>query len=141
MLKFDITLLVQIIEALILAMILNILLIKPVMNHIEERKRQFKGLEGEVEDLLRQVEEGLKNYQEALAAARAEGAQKREALKEEARKIEKEVLAKVAKEMEAQKREWEAQFRRDFSQLREAVLAQREYFANLIVEKLLGRKA
>lgn len=141
MLKFDITLVVQIIEALLLAMILNVLLIKPVMSFLEERKRQFKGLEGEVKDLLRQVEEGLKNYQEALAAARAEGAQKREALKEEARRIEKEELAKVTKEMEAQKREWEAQFKREFAKLRETVLAQREYFANLVVEKLLGRKA
>ncbi len=140
MLKFDITLLVQIIEALVLAFLLNIILIKPVMSFLQERKRQFGSLEREVEELLNQAEEGLKNYYEALNQARSEGAQKREALKEEARRIEKEELQKIMKELEAQKREWENTFKAEFAKLRESVLAQREYFAHLMVEKLLGRK-
>lgn len=140
MLKFDITLLVQIIEALALAYILNIILIKPVMSFLDERKKQFKGLEREIEDLLSQVEAGLRNYQEAIAAARQEGMQKREALKEEARRIEKEELAKVLKELEQQKREWESAFKVEIGKLRESVLSQREVFAELMVEKLLGRK-
>lgn len=140
MLKFDITLFVQIIEALVLAFLLNIILIKPVMRFLEERKRQFGSLEKEIDELLSQAEEGLKNYYEALNQARAEGALKREALKEEARKIEKEELQKVMKELEAQKREWENAFKAEFAKLRESVLAQKEYFANLMVEKLLGRR-
>lgn len=140
MLKFDITLIVQIIEALILAVILNAILIKPVMSFLEERKRQFKGLEKEIEDLMRQVEEGLRNYQEAINSARAEGTAKREALKEEARRIEKEELQKITKEMEIMRKDWEAKFQAEFTKLRESVLAQREYFAGLIVEKLLGGK-
>ncbi len=140
MLKFDITLIVQIIEALLLAFILNFILIKPIMSFLEERRRQFKGIEEEVESLLGQAEEGLKNYQEALNEARREGMQKREALKEEARRIEKEELAKVLKEVEAQKREWENAFKREFERLREELMAQKEVFAQLISEKLLGRK-
>ncbi|BAU22692.1 hypothetical protein THC_0294 [Caldimicrobium thiodismutans] len=140
MLKFDITLLVQIIEALVLAFLLNIILIKPVMSFLEERKRQFGSLEKEIDELLSQAEEGLKNYYEALNQARSEGALKREALKEEARKIEKEELQKVMKEIEAQKREWENAFKAEFAKLRESVLAQKDYFANLMVEKLLGRR-
>lgn len=140
MLKFDLTLFVQIIEVLVLAVLLNIILIKPVMGFLEQRRRQFKGLEQEIEDLLRQVESGLKNYQEALASARKEGVLKREALKEEARRIEREELSKVAREMEQFKKSWESTFKSEFAKLREEVLAQREYFAVLIVEKLLGRK-
>lgn len=140
MLKFDITLFVQIAEALILAVILNAILLKPVMSFLEERKRQFRGLEKEIEDLLRQVDEGLKHYQEALNTARAEGIAKREALKEEARRIEKEELQKITREVEAFRKEWEAKFHAEFAKLRENMLAQRDYFANLIVEKLLGGK-
>lgn len=97
-------------------------------------------MEKEIDELLSQAEEGLKNYYEALNQARSEGALKREALKEEARKIEKEELQKVMKEIEAQKREWENAFKAEFAKLRESVLAQKDYFANLMVEKLLGRR-
>lgn len=140
MLKFDITLLIQIVEAIILAILLNILLIKPVMSVLEERRRQFKVLEKEIDDLIKQAEEGLKNYQEALNQARLEGMQKREALKEEARRLEREEIAKVMKEVEAQKKEWERAFKEEFAKLRESILSQKEFFANLMVEKLLGRK-
>jgi len=140
MLKFDITLLVQIVEALILAVLLNILLIKPVMNTLQERRRQFEEIEREINDLFKQAEEGLKNYQEALNQARMEGIQKREALKEEARRIEKEELARIMKEVESEKREWERRFKEEFEKVRQTLLSQREYFAQLMVEKLLGRK-
>lgn len=140
MLKFDITLLVQIIEALLLAILLNFLLIKPIMSFLAERKKQFKGMEDEVENLLKSAEESLKNYQEALNEARKEGISKRESIKEEARKVEKEMLAKVVKEVESMKREWENTFRKEFEKLREELLSQRELYATLIVEKLLGRK-
>ncbi|MFN3505376.1 MAG: hypothetical protein ACK4Y7_04115 [Caldimicrobium sp.] len=140
MLKFDITLLIQIIEALTLAIILNFILIKPIMNFLEERRRILKGIEEEIEDILRQVEDGLRNYQETLNEARREGLQKREALKEEARKIEKEELGKILKEISAQKKEWEEAFKREFERLRGELFNQREIYAQLIVEKLLGRK-
>ncbi len=140
MLKFDVTLLIQIVEALILAILLNILLIKPVMRTLEERRRQFRSLEEEIEDLLKQAEEGIRNYQEALNQARLEGIQKREALKEEARRLEREEIARVLKEVEAKKGEWEKTFKEEFAKLREAILSQKEFFANLMVEKLLGRK-
>lgn len=140
MLKFDVTLLVQIIEALILAVLLNILLIKPVMNTLQERRRQFEEIEREINNLFTQAEEGLKNYQEALNQARMEGIQKREALKEEARRIEREDLARVMKEVEAEKKEWERRFKEEFERIRQTLLSQREYFAQLMVEKLLGRK-
>ncbi|MFN4196555.1 MAG: hypothetical protein ACK4FM_00915 [Caldimicrobium sp.] len=139
MLKFDITLLIQIIEALSLAIILNFILIKPIMNFLEERRRIVKGIEDEIADILRQVEDGLRNYQEALNEARREGLQKREALKEEARKIEKEELSKVLKEIAEQKKEWERTFKSEFENLRAELFSQREFFAQLIVEKLLGR--
>jgi len=140
MLKFDITLLVQIVEALILAVLLNVFLIKPVMNTLQERRRQFEEIEREINDLFKQAEEGLKNYQEALNQARMEGIQKREALKEEARRIEREELARVMKEVEAEKKEWESRFKEEFEKIRQTLLSQREYFAQLMVEKLLGRK-
>ncbi len=140
MLKFDITLVIQIIEALILTFILNQILIKPIMSTIRERESQFQALEKKTQEYLSLAEEAIKRYQDELNKARMEGIQKRELFKEEARKFEKEILAKVTKEVEEYKAKWSQEFSKQLEQVRATLLGQKEYFANLIVERLLGRK-
>ncbi|MCS7278446.1 MAG: hypothetical protein NZ530_00105 [Thermodesulfobacteriaceae bacterium] len=140
MLNFDITLIIQIGEALILTFILNQILIKPVMSNIKERENQFQALERETQEYLTLAEESIRRYQEELSKARMEGVQKRELFKEEARKLEKELLMKVTKEVEEYKAKWSQEFSKQLEVIRANLLGQREYFANLIVERLLGRK-
>lgn len=140
MLNFDITLIIQIVEALILTFILHQILIKPIMGTIRERENQFQTLEKETQEYLSLAEEAIKRYQDELSKARMEGVQKRELFKEEARKLEKELLAKVTKEVEEYKTKWSQEFSKQLEQIRTNLLAQKEYFANLVVERLLGRK-
>ena len=140
MINLDITLFIQIIEALIMTFILHQILIKPVMATIRERQNQFQALEKETEELLASAEEAIKRYQSELERARREGIQKREALKEEARKFERELIAKVMKEVEEYKTKWAQEFSQQLAQLRAKLMEQKEMFANLIVERLLGRK-
>ena len=139
MINLDITLWIQIAEALLMVVILHYILIKPVMSIIKEREEQFKALEKEINDLFSSAEETLKKYEMELEKARSEGMRKREALKEEARKFEKELLAKVMKEVEEKKLNWEKQFKAELEDLRSKLVAQKEMFAKLIVEKVLGR--
>jgi F-type H+-transporting ATPase subunit b len=140
MLSFDISLIVQIIQTIVLAIILNALLIKPIMKNFEERRMRFQGLEREIEDYNLRAKELLEKYQQTLHEARSEGLKKQELLKEEARKIEREKLQAVMKEAEAKKKEWEKVFSREFEELRHQLLAQKETLANLIIEKLVGRR-
>lgn len=140
MLNFDVTLIIQIGEALVLTFILNQILIKPVMSNIKTRESQFQALERETQEYLKLAEESIKRYQEELSKARMDGIQKRELLKEEARKFEKELLMKVAKEIEEYKTKWSQEFSKQFEMVRTNLLGQKEYFASLIVERLLGRK-
>jgi F-type H+-transporting ATPase subunit b len=140
MINIDITLLIQIIEALILTFILHQILIKPVMSYMKERESHFKALEKEIQDLLNSAEETIKKYETEIAKARDEGIQKRELLKEEARKIEKELLAKVVKEVEDYKNKWAQEFSRQLEEVRKQLQTNIEMFANLIVERVLGRK-
>lgn len=140
MIGFDITLGVQIVEALLLAVILNQILIKPVMNSIREREVHFQNLEKETNELLRSAEEMIKKYEEELNRARLEGIQKREQLKEEARKIEKELLVKVSKEMEEYKSKWAQEFTKQVEDIRKQLQANINVFAGFIVERVLGRK-
>ena len=92
MLTFDITLIIQIIEALILTFILHVILIKPMMGYMRERESHFQALEKETQEFLKSAEDAINRYHEELAKARMEGVKKREMLKEEARKVEKELL-------------------------------------------------
>ncbi len=140
MLSFDISLIVQIVETVVLAILLNVLLIKPIMKNFEERRRRFQGLEREVEDYSLRAKELLEKYQQTLQEARIEGLKKQELLKEEARKVEREKLQAVMKEVEAKKKEWEEAFKKEFEALRQQILAQKETFSNVIIEKLVGRR-
>lgn len=140
MINFDISLFIQIIEALLMTFILYYLIVKPIMSHIRERENHFQALEKETQDIIASAEEAIRKYNEELAKARAEGLQKRELLKEEARKIEKEILLKVTKEMEEYKNKWREQFSQHLEEARKELMDKVEFFANLMVEKLLGRK-
>ncbi len=140
MLKFDITLIIQIVEALIMTFILYYILIKPVMSYIRERDTHFQSLEKETQDLIVEAESAIKRYQEELDKARAEGIQKRELLKEEARKVEKEIISKVMKEAEEYKTKWAQQFAKQLEDVRKELMNNIENFASLMVERLLGRK-
>lgn len=140
MINFDITLFIQIGEALIMTFILYYILVKPIRSYIEERESHFQSLEKEIQDLLSSAEEAIKKYQEELNKARAEGIQKRELLKEEARKIEKELLSKTMKEIEEYKTKWAQEFSKHFEEVRKELINNVDYFTSLIVGKLLGRK-
>jgi len=70
MLTFDITLIIQIVEALIMTAILNAILIKPVMKTLKEREQKFEGLRSEIERFVRGAEEALQQYHQRLNDAR-----------------------------------------------------------------------
>ncbi len=139
MLSFDVSLLIQIIETIVLAILLNFLLIKPIMKNFEERRRRFEGLEREVEGYNSRTKELIERYQQTLKEAHSEGLRKQELLKEEARKVERERLQAVMKEVELKKKQWEEAFHKEFDKVRQEILAQKEELANLIVDKLVGR--
>ncbi len=140
MINLDLTLWIQIVEALLLTFILYFVIIKPIMGVIEERQANFKSLEKEIENLFASVDETLKQYKEKLEEVRREGVKAREELKEEARRYEKELLSKVMKEVEEKKKRWYDSFVKEIEEIRKKLEAQKEEFAMLIVERILGRR-
>jgi F-type H+-transporting ATPase subunit b len=140
MLTFDITLIIQIIEALILTFILHVILIKPMMGYMRERESHFQALEKETQEFLKSAEDAINRYHEELAKARMEGVKKREMLKEEARKVEKELLTQAMKEAEEYKNRWAQEFSKELEKVRKELMEKIEFFASLIVERVLGRQ-
>ncbi|WP_022853947.1 ATP synthase F0 subunit B [Thermodesulfatator atlanticus] len=139
MLKFDITLFIQIVEALIMTAILNVIFIKPVMQIFKERKEKFDGLRSDIERFTKGAEEVLQQYQQRLQEARMEASRKREELKQAAKAEEKKILEAATKEAEELKQKTLSQLAQQLQQVRQALQSQVETFAVSIAQKLLGR--
>ncbi len=139
MLNFDITLWITIVQALILAFILNAILIRPIMRTIEERRARFEGIKAEIDRLAQGAEEALKEYERSLAEARSRAQAEREALKAKAREEEKKILEAANKEAEEYKAKVFAEIKSQFEAARKALSAQVEVFSKAMAEKVLGR--
>ncbi len=139
MLSFDITLFIQIIEALIMTAILNVILIKPVMQVLKERKQKFDGLREEIDRFTKGAEEALKQYHQRLNEVRMEASRKREELKQQGRAEERRILEEATKEADQLKHQMLSQLSQQLQQVRQALQAQVENFALSIAQKLLGR--
>ncbi len=69
----DGTIFLHIAIILIMVLVLNATLFKPINRILAERERRTRGRSGEAHDILQRVEEGLSNYERTLREARAEG--------------------------------------------------------------------
>ena len=139
MLNFDITLWLTIIEGIIFTFILNVILIRPIMRTMEERKSRFQGLQAETESLLAKAEESLKAYEQGLSEAHSRAMAEREALKLKAREEEKKILDAATKEAETYKEKVLSDIQTQIESARKALSAQIEVFSRAMVEKILGR--
>lgn len=69
----DGTLILHIAIILVMVLILNATLFKPINRILEERERRTRGRSGEAQDILHRVEQKLSHYENSLREARAEG--------------------------------------------------------------------
>ena len=83
MIDIDVTFFFQLVNFLIVLVGLNFLLVKPIREIIKKRKAHMDGVLNETETFAGQAEDKLKNYEAALAEARAAGTEERMRMKEE----------------------------------------------------------
>ena len=69
----DGTLILHIAIILVMVLVLNATLFKPINRILEERERRTRGRSSEAQDILHRVEEKLAHYEHSLREARAEG--------------------------------------------------------------------
>ncbi len=129
---------VQLANFLILLVLLNIILFKPLLQLFKEREGRTKGflddarnMDGEKENLLSQIDK-------KISAANEEAKKIHEQLRSEGVKINKEILERAHKEAteisEKARRDIEAEVKKAKEGLRGDI----EAFANKIVEKMIG---
>ena len=88
MIQLNITLFIQVINFLVLLVLLDILLYKPVMAKIREREAQIRKDQEKATELEQKVLDQENRHQQELAKARQTAAQEKVALLAEAKKKE-----------------------------------------------------
>jgi F-type H+-transporting ATPase subunit b len=135
----DYTLLIQIFNFLLLLMILNSILFRPIRGILARRNEEFRSLEvaiGDYQDKCSQKEAGI---EESRVQARKEGYSEREALKREGSEAEQHVLDEANVSAEARIQEVKAEIDQETRDVRAALENQITAFSAELTQKILGR--
>jgi F-type H+-transporting ATPase subunit b len=139
MVSIDYSIIAEIIGYLILLVILNAILYKPIRRLLKERASRMSAIQSDVEKYERNAEQLLKDFDMKLAEARASGQGEMERLKQEAREEEHQLSEASNKEADARKQELMAELTSEIDAARKDLTAKVEAFAMDISQKLLGR--
>jgi len=139
MLNIDGTLILQIANFLVLLVVLNIILYKPIRGILAKRDEEMASRQKMIDDYQGRVEDNEGAIESGMALARKEGYQEKESLKALGQDEEKGVLqeagAAVERKLTAAKQEIEAKI----SAARETLESEISGFSNELAEKILGR--
>lgn len=139
MIDFDYSLFAELIGYLILLVILNAMLYKPIRKLLAERKARLSAIQTDVDKYERNAKGLLEDFDRKLADARSSGQVETEKLKTEAREEERQLSEASNKEAEAKKQELMAALSAEIDVARKDLTAKVESFAMEISQKLLGR--
>ena len=140
MIDIDWTLYAQIINFLLLVVLLNVVLFRPIRKALRDRQAKLLAQETEINVLTdkgRSLEDEIK---EELAAARKAGAGARETLKQEGAQAETTLLEEVKRQAELEWATVEKKIKADMAKARASLQTQAQSFAQLLATKILGRE-
>lgn len=139
MVSLDYTTFVQIANFVLLMLILNVLLYKPIMGVIERRKEQMEKSDGEVKRLRQEVEQKLAEYEEKVRLAKLEAMEQRNAIVKEGADLAKSTIEAVRSEIPVLMEQFNAKMGREVDAARAILRSQSRKISLEIAEKVLGR--
>ena len=135
----DWTLIVQIVNFIVLIMILNAVLYKPIRKILIERQKTVNQFEKDIDTLQEGAAENDQTFQSTISEAKAKGLSEKEAMKEAGEEEEKRLINELQEKAQADLETVRTQIAQDAGAAREKLKAQAEAFSVSIAEKILGR--
>jgi len=139
MLNIDGTLIVQIVNFLVLLLILNFILFRPIRSVLARRADEINSRQKTIDDYQEQAETNEKGIEEGVIQARKEGYTEKEALRSQGLEEEKGILQEagggVEQKLSAAKKEIESKI----AVARETLEGQVASFSDELARKILGR--
>ncbi len=139
MIDIDITMPIQIVNILILIVIMNAVLYRPVRTILEERRKKLDELADDAENFKKNAKRQLEDFERKMRDARANAKAKFDAARGEAQAVGTEELAKVRAESDAAKAEQLKQVASQYDSARQQLQGQVDGFAGEMASKILGR--
>ncbi|MBU1228817.1 MAG: ATP synthase F0 subunit B [Proteobacteria bacterium] len=139
MIDIDKTFLIQLVNFLITIVGLNLLLIRPIRDMIQERNTLMADQVGKIEGFNSSAEEKLKSYQAAIDAARQEGLEVRKLMRAEGTGEEQQIMAAAGKEVSTTLKAAHEDIAAQVAGAKQALFADVEKFAQKATAKILGQ--
>ncbi len=139
MITIDLTMPIQIANMLILIVIMNIVLYRPIRTILAEREKRISGLEKDVDEFNKNAKLRLEEFDAKLNDARTKAKTELDSVRGEALSAGAEKLAAIRKEAEGKKAEGIAQIEAQIAAAGEELKGQVEGFATEMTTKILGR--
>jgi len=139
MIDLNYTVWIQMANFLVLIVILNFLLYKPVLKIIEKRNQKIEASKEQVRSLEETIEQKMAAYEEKVRQARTEALLQKEAVKEAGTEQGKEIIGTVREEISRKLEDFKVRLQKETDEARVSLREQTRAIAGEISEKVLGR--
>jgi F-type H+-transporting ATPase subunit b len=140
MINIDQSLIYQIINFLLLMLILNALLYKPIRTILKQRAEKVAGLTSEAQKAQADMIQKEQDYQNRLQQARKEGFEQKNLFKLEGQDEEKRLLLQANQKIEAELTQNRQKIAQQVEEARIKLSGEVASFSQEIAQKILGRK-
>ena len=130
---------IQIVNFLLIIIILNHFLFRPIRGIIQERKEKIEGFESDIEQISSRVDERGQEIESRLVAIRREGFDQKEIVKGQGLEDEKRIIDQANDQTEEVMRRITEQITEEVGTAREELRADLEAFSLDLAQKVLGR--
>lgn len=139
MITLDISFIITVVDTLILIVLLNIILYKPIREILRQRHEKVMGLNDEIEKFYENARMRKEELDKKFTEARGRAKEEFEAAKREAQAEEAKMLENVRQDADERKVEKFKEIQSDFSTAEKTLKEQIESFAQEMAGKILGR--
>lgn len=139
MIDIDITMVIQIVNILILIVVLNAVLYKPIRGILDQRAKKIDELETDAEDFRKNARMRGDEFDKKLLEVGQQAKAKLDEAREEAQTAGNETLAKIRSESDTTKATQLEQIKSGFATAQKELSGQLDSFANEMASKVLGR--
>ncbi len=137
--EINISLLVQIVNFLLLILLLNIWLYRPIRGILARRQEEFGSLSELIENLRKNVKERQAYIEEGLKQARQQGFIEKETIKGQGLEEERGILQKATSVVEERIEKTKAEIEKSLDEIRKSLEGEISAFSAEVAEKILGR--
>jgi len=139
MLEINLTLILQMIGFIVLLVILNRFLYRPVQRILDERAERIEGTLKKADETNKEIQDGLDEYEKKIKEARLRGHEERAKLKQEALAREREILDAAGREASKELVVMRRKIGEGKDQALESLKDQTKAISKSMAEKLLDR--